>query len=111
MIGSKHGRPHRGTAMSAMVKAVTPNKKHRKQTKPSSISQSTETIVEIDTDNSTTSTTTTPVVTNAASETPPLAQDMEVDDEASTDTRYKLQTLLRPQCLTASVLSSNSAAK
>ena len=86
MTGSKHGRPQRGTAMSAMAKAVTPNKKHRKQTKPSSISQSTETIVEIDTDNFTASTTTTPVVTNAASETPPLAQDMEVDDEASTDT-------------------------
>ena len=42
--------------------------------------------MEIDTDNFTASTTTTPVVTNAASETPPLAQDMEVDDEASTDT-------------------------
>ena len=26
MTGSKHGRPQRGTAMSAMAKAVTPNK-------------------------------------------------------------------------------------
>ena len=78
MTGSKHGRLQRSTAMSVMAKAVTPNKKHRKQTKLSSISQSTETIVEIDTDSFTASTTTTPVVTNAASETPPLAQDMEV---------------------------------